>query len=89
VLRQQSWELLRKIRGQQREDKGGAPLANKFFITPETEDPLLREIAALVEILTERLKAVLKVDSVYVVARAKNGRMVLRKNGIGVEVFRG
>ena len=71
------------------EDKGGVPLANKFFITPGTEDPLLREIAALVEILTERLKVVLKVDSVYVVARAKNERMVLRKNGIGVEVFRG
>lgn len=89
MLRQQSWELPHKIRGRQREDKGGVPLANKFFITPETEDPLLREIAALVEILTERLKVVLNVDSVYVVARAKNGRMVLRKNGIGVEVFRG
>jgi len=64
-------------------------LPNKYFITPETDDPLLREIAALVEILTERLKVVLNVDNVYVVARAKDGRMVLRKNGIGVEVLRG
>jgi hypothetical protein len=64
-------------------------LAAKFFITPETDDPLLREIAALVEILTERLKVVLNVDNVYVVARDRDGRMVLRKNGVGVEVLRG
>jgi len=64
-------------------------MRNKFFITPETDDPLLREIAALVEILTERLKVVLNVDSVYVVARDRDGRMVLRKNGVGVEVLRG
>jgi len=71
-------------------DEGGrSTVGNKFFITPETDDPLLREIAALVEILTERLKVVLNVDSVYVVARDKSGRMVLRKNGVGVEVLRG
>ncbi len=64
-------------------------MAAKFFITPETDDPLLREIAALVEILTERLKVVLNVDNVYVVARDRDGRMVLRKNGVGVEVLRG
>lgn len=70
-------------------DEEGDILTTKFFITPETDDPLLREIAALVEILTERLKVVLNVDSVYVVARAKDGKVVLRKNGIGVEVLRG
>ncbi|MHA1593803.1 MAG: hypothetical protein ACTSXJ_00065 [Candidatus Baldrarchaeia archaeon] len=60
----------------------------RMLITPATKEVELREIAALTELITEYVKKAMKCTDVYIVGRASNGKIIIRKNSVGVEVIK-